>query len=119
MFIPFGTTQIWFYENVCILGTSMVMQHITLRGISEDRLKKPSSSAGKQRELPAYTSRNITDMLNMYLSYTTEATASNVTIVEKALDVRTPFPNIFGQELGITGNVSAKLRENGISKLLP
>lgn len=86
------------YQSItpsCNLGIRRLMQHITLRGIKEEKLKKSIENAGKQRELPAYRCDTIEEMLSMYLSYTTEATANNVTVVHSPLPVKTPFPKIF------------------------
>ncbi|CAG9820461.1 unnamed protein product [Phaedon cochleariae] len=95
----------------CDIGTYRMMQHVTLRGIPEDRLKKPETKAGKQRELPAYRCRTIEEMMAMYLSYSTQATASNVTVVHKGLDVRSTFPRVFRGEVGKDGVVSAFPRD--------
>ncbi|XP_057656516.1 protein misato isoform X1 [Diorhabda carinulata] len=86
------------YQSItpsCNLGIRRLMQHITLRGIKEEKLKKPMEKVGKQIELPAYRCNTIEEMLSLYLSYTTEATANNVTVVHSPLSVKTPFPKFF------------------------
>nr|XP_023030368.1 protein misato [Leptinotarsa decemlineata] len=98
----------------CTIGNYRVMQHVALRGIAEERLKKPLNQAQKQRELPAYRCDSIEEMLTLFLSYTSEATASNVTVVHKPLDVRNPFPRIFNRNIGQNGCVSEFERADGI-----
>ncbi|KAI4466956.1 mitochondrial distribution regulator misato [Holotrichia oblita] len=67
----------------CTIGTDRMMQLITLRGIPEDRLKKPYDKAGTQKDLPAYRCKNVNEMLNFYMSCTTFGTATNVTNISK------------------------------------
>lgn len=92
------------------------MQYVTLRGISEDKLKQPPDRAQKQQNLPGYECNSITEMLNLYLSYSTYATINNVTVVHKSLDVRTPFPRIFDSSINQDGYVSAIPRPQHLSK---
>lgn len=82
------------------------MQHITIRGIKEGQLKKPLDKAQKQRELPAYRANSIQEMMALYLAYTTDATANNVTVVQEALNVKSPFPQIFAKNIGKNGFIS-------------
>lgn len=96
-----------------MLGTSQVLQHITLRGIPEEKLKKPLEQAKGQKELPAYRCDTVANMLEMYLSYSTHATVSNVTTVRKPLSVNNPFPKIFNKDVGIHGEVY----ENDLSEM--
>lgn len=90
----------------CPLGTDRMMQHVTLRGIPESRLKKAPNVAGKQKDMPAYKYNTISEMLSYYYSCTLYATATNVTVVEKPLPVKTPFPKIFDKVLDVDGNVT-------------
>lgn len=101
----------------CTIGTERVMQHITLRGVPEDRLKRPLNEAKKQSDLPAYKMNTIQEMLNFYLACTTYASASNVTVVTKGLSTRTPFPNLFDERLNLYGNVSANARPTHLRKI--
>lgn len=94
----------------CSIGTDRVMQHITLRGIPENRLKRPPHEAKKQLDLPAYKTNSVQEMLSLYLSCSTYATASNVTVVNRGMSTRTPFPNLFDERLNGDGNVAASSR---------
>ncbi|CAG9854358.1 unnamed protein product [Phyllotreta striolata] len=96
----------------CHIGTRRAMQHITIRGIKEERLKKPLNKAEKQRELPAYRTKDIKEMMTMYLAYSTETTASIVTVGHEPLVVRSPFPQIFTKNLTSNGFLSNMRRSN-------
>ncbi|CAH0555750.1 unnamed protein product [Brassicogethes aeneus] len=88
----------------CEIGTDRQMQHITIRGIPESRLKGPPHNAEKQRDLPAFKCKTVSEMLTFYYQCTQYASATNVTSVQKALPVKTPFPKFFNQKLDFTGN---------------
>lgn len=94
------------------------MQFYTLRGISENRLKKPMKSAGKQKDMPAYSCKSVKDMLTFYMSCTNYACATDVTTLEKGLNVSLPFPKIFDEIVGINGNIQTEPRLLGIGKSL-
>lgn len=93
-----------------ILGSDRVIQHITLRGIDQQRLKGPFSHGNLQKDMPAYKCETVEEMLGFYLSCTTYATASNVTVVKKPLSVKQPYPNIFDSFVGVRGNICSKER---------
>ncbi|KAJ8962036.1 hypothetical protein NQ314_005818 [Rhamnusium bicolor] len=97
----------------CKIGTDKLIQYITLRGISDEKLKRPNQTE-KLRNTPAYKCDTITDMLNLYLSYATNAT-SNVTVVSKPLDVKPPYPNIFDKFINQNGYVSAEQRPEHVN----
>lgn len=89
------------------------MQHLTLRGIEESRLKST-----KQKDLAAYRCETAKEMLEFYLSCTTYATASHVTALKKPLSTRNPFPDIFDEWIGANGNVNAIARTKHTGKSL-
>ncbi|XP_017781412.1 PREDICTED: protein misato [Nicrophorus vespilloides] len=99
----------------CTIGSSRLMQLYTLRGVGANQLKKPSSVAGKQLDMPAYRCNTIDEMLSMYLAYTCHASASNVTSVSKGLQVKKPFPDIFDKRVGRNGNIIADDRNPDMS----
>ncbi|KRT83091.1 hypothetical protein AMK59_4292, partial [Oryctes borbonicus] len=94
----------------CSIGTDRMMQVITLRGIPEERLKKPFDRAGTQRDMPAYRCKNINEMLTFYMSCTTFATATSVTNISKGLIPNKPYPNFFDNKVGVSGNICSTLR---------
>lgn len=92
----------------CTLGTDKMMQIISVRGISEDRLKRSSydDKSKKQREMPAYRCETVQDMFTFYLSCTSYCTASNVCSIVTPVSVRKPFPNIFKDTtVGVNGDI--------------
>ncbi|XP_072393541.1 protein misato [Diabrotica undecimpunctata] len=110
------------YQSItpnCEIGTSRLMQHITLRGIREDKLKKAQNIAGKQRELPAYRCSSVNEMLALYLSYSTDATASNVTVADDPLTVKNPFPQIFKNNVGCHGYINENMSDNQRVESIP
>ncbi|KAJ8947875.1 hypothetical protein NQ318_010021 [Aromia moschata] len=92
----------------CEIGSENLIQYITLRGIKEEQLKQPPHLAQKQLKLPAYKCDSIASMLNMYLAYSTDFSISNVTAVNKPLNVATPYPRIFQAAAGRQANVSTR-----------
>ncbi|KAF2899962.1 hypothetical protein ILUMI_06229 [Ignelater luminosus] len=90
----------------CIIGTDKLMQTFTLRGIPEDRLKRPLQNAGKQKDMPAYRCNSVNEMLSLYLSCNYFISATNVTTVTKGLSVKTPYPSIFDPFVGTDGNIN-------------
>lgn len=104
----------------CTIGTNRVMQHLTISGISESKIKKPYNFAGKQKDMPAYKYNSVKEMLEYYLACTTYATASHVTAVEKPLTVKPPYPDIFDKIIGSDGNVNMNPRsDNTIIESVP
>lgn len=89
------------------------MQHLTLRGVCQSRLKSTN-----QQALPAYRCETVKDALEFYLACTTYATASHVTVLDKPLSTANPFPDIFDQSIGVDGNVNAIARMDHTSKII-
>lgn len=92
------------------------MQTFTLRGIPEDRLKRPLQNAGKQKDMPAYSCNSVNEMLSLYLSCNYFLSATNVTAVTKGLSVKTPYPSIFDPFVGSDGNINSTPRPEHLSK---
>lgn len=82
-----------------------MVQLYALRGISKEKLKKPSSSAGTQKDLPAYRCETVEEMLNFYLSCTTSLSLNDVTATCNGLAVGEPYPKIFDEFVGPNGGV--------------
>lgn len=73
-------------------------------------MKKPIQESKNQHKLPAYQCDSISEMLQMFYSYSTHATASSITVVQKPLDVRTPFPKFFSKFVHRDGNIGKKIQ---------
>lgn len=79
---------------------------MTLRGISEDRLKRPLKFAGAQKDMAAYNCNTIQEMLNLYLSCNYFLSRNHITTITKGLPVNTPYPNIFDKYVTTDGNIN-------------
>ncbi|KAK5649088.1 hypothetical protein RI129_003980 [Pyrocoelia pectoralis] len=89
----------------CTIGTDNLVQMFTLRGIPENRLKRPLPNANKQKLMSAYNCNSVNEMLNFYLSCNYYICLNNVTTVSQGMSVKTPFPNIFDEFVGNNGNI--------------
>jgi hypothetical protein len=70
----------------------------------------------KQEANPAYTCTSIQEMLSLFLSCCSYATASNVTSAYSPCNVTSPFPQIFSEFVGLDGSVSAEKRPETLGK---
>lgn len=99
----------------CTIGSDRLMQIISLRGIPESRLKRSFNTAGQQQNTPAYKCKTVNEMLSYYMSCTCYASATNITNIQKPLNVVKPFPNIFHSSVGIDGNIHPEPRPQNTS----
>ncbi|PSN51241.1 Protein misato [Blattella germanica] len=87
------------------------LQSVVLRGIPEGKLRSPQGDVRMQQDRnPAYTCANVQEMLNLFLSCCSYATASQVTAAQSPLKVLSPFPQIFSDFVGLDGSVNAVKR---------
>ncbi|XP_047117531.1 protein misato [Schistocerca piceifrons] len=82
------------------------IQSLTLRGVPATKLKR---SNGDPRS-PAYSCSSVQEMLSLFLSCCSYATASQVTTSEKPLAVTSPFPQFFSKMVTPNGSLSTKER---------
>ncbi|XP_015111222.1 protein misato [Diachasma alloeum] len=82
------------------------MQSVTLRGISEERLKRPLAEAKKQMGKAAYRCSTVHEMMSMYLAYSCHASATHLTTLKAGLKVSGPFPKVFGGNVHGNGDVA-------------
>lgn len=93
---------------------NVVMQSLALRGISEKRLKRPMQEAAKRQiENPAYKCSTVHEMMSLYLNYTCHSSASHLTNIEQALEIKDPYPRLFNNNVGHDGNLSNAIRTEG------
>lgn len=111
------TLKKYFVNTPFISGTERMMQILTLRGVSEDRLKRPPQKAGKQKGMAAYHCKTINEMLSLYVSCNSYNSATNVTSISQGLKVVSPYPKIFDGSVGVDGNITGVERLDRISKL--
>ena len=70
----------------------------------------------KQETNPAHTCTSIQEMLSLFLSCCSYATASHVTSAYSPCNVTSPFPQIFSDFIGLDGSVSTEKRQSHIGK---
>jgi hypothetical protein len=75
-----------------------------------------SDGSMKQVTNPAYTCTSIQEMLSLFLSCCSYATASHVTSAYSPCKVTSPFPQIFSEFVGLDGSVSTEKRHTQIGK---
>ncbi|OAD59046.1 Protein misato [Eufriesea mexicana] len=89
----------------CDVPMDKSMQSIVLRGISEERLKRPISHAMKQMSKPAYKCSTVHEMMMLYLSCTCHASATYLSNISSPLKIRPPYPTIFNNNICENGDV--------------
>lgn len=98
----------------CKIATDKLFQLITVRGIPESYLKAPLKQAKEQMNIPAYRCNNVKEMFELYFQANNFLSATNVTVCEKALELKTPFPSFFSDSLNKYGFVT---KENESKKV--
>ncbi|XP_045534228.1 protein misato [Papilio machaon] len=81
----------------CEIAPDKIFQLITIRGIEEYLMKRDERN-------PRYS--NIKEMFELYFQANHFLSATNVTICEKPLQIKPPFPNIFSDKLNKFGFVT-------------
>lgn len=90
----------------CNISMDRNMQSLALRGIPEDRLKRPMQEAQKQVSMPAYKCSTVHEMMSFYLACSCYASATHLTNIEAPLQIRDPYPNIFQDNVYKNGNIT-------------
>lgn len=89
----------------CKIATDKIFQLVTVRGIPESHLKAPVKEAKEQMNIPAYRCTNVEEMFELYFQANNFLSATNLTVCEKPLQLKTPFPKIFSSDLNKYGFV--------------
>lgn len=89
----------------CDIPMEKNMQSIALRGIPEERLKRPISNAMKQMSKPAYRCSTVHEMMTLYLACTCHASATYLSNVSSPLNIRPPYPRIFDNNVNENGDI--------------
>ncbi|CAD0198137.1 unnamed protein product [Chrysodeixis includens] len=92
----------------CKIATDKIFQLITVRGVPENYLKAPMKEAKEQMNIPAYRCTSVKEMFELYFQANNFLSATNVTVCDKPLEVKTPFPKFFGSELNKYGFVGSE-----------
>lgn len=97
----------------CKIASDKLFQLITVRGIPESYLKAPPKEAKEQMNLPAYRCNSVKEMFELYFQASNFLSATNVTVCGKALELKTPYPQFFSDNLdkyGFVKNDNSKER---------
>ncbi|XP_053602509.1 protein misato [Plodia interpunctella] len=87
----------------CKIATDKIFQLITVRGIPESYLKASMNEAKAQLNLPAYRCNNVKEMFQLFFQASNFLSATNITVCEKPLQLKTPYPKIFSDKLNRFG----------------
>ncbi|XP_014468077.1 PREDICTED: protein misato isoform X2 [Dinoponera quadriceps] len=82
------------------------MQSIALRGVPQDRMKRPIQQASRQISKPAYRCSSVHEMMTFYLACTCHASATYFTDVEAPLKIADPYPKIFDNNVTEDGSIA-------------
>ncbi|KAG7201912.1 hypothetical protein KM043_004623 [Ampulex compressa] len=91
----------------CDITMDKNMQSIVLRGIPEDRLKRPIQDASKQVAKMAYRCSSVHEMMTLYLASTCHASATYLSTITSPLKIKDPYPKIFNNDVTETGDIAA------------
>lgn len=91
----------------CNITGDQSMQSLALRGVAEERLKRPMSEAQKQMEKAAYKCSTVHEMMTMYLAYSCHASATYLMTAKAPLKVPVPYPRIFNDNVHENGDIAA------------
>ncbi|XP_076635548.1 misato mitochondrial distribution and morphology regulator [Colletes latitarsis] len=89
----------------CDISMDKNMQSIALRGVPEERLKRPLSQAMKQMAMPAYRCSTVHEMMMLYLACTCHASATYLSTISSPLKIKDPYPKIFNNDVTETGDI--------------
>ncbi|GBP63300.1 Protein misato [Eumeta japonica] len=101
----------------CKIATDKIFQIVTVRGLPESYLKAPPKEANKQQNLAAYRCNSIKEMFELYLQSTNFLSATNVEIVNKPINLKTPFPKIFSENLNRYGLIKNDIQQEPIESV--
>lgn len=90
----------------CEIAMDKSMQSIALRGVNEERLKRPIQQAKKQQRMPAYKCSSVHEMMTLYFACSCHATATHLTDVKTPMNIKEPFPKIFNKNVYSNGDIS-------------
>ncbi|KAM3962315.1 misato mitochondrial distribution and morphology regulator [Aphomia sociella] len=98
----------------CKIATDKIFQLITVRGVPESYLKPSLKEAKEQINLPAYRCNNVKEMFQLYFQASNFLSATNVTVCEKPLELKMPYPKIHSHNLNKYGFLKSVDRHENI-----
>ncbi|XP_037934888.1 protein misato-like [Teleopsis dalmanni] len=91
----------------CTIGTDYIIQSMCVRGIPNNRLKRPLAMAKKQMRMAAYKCDSVSEMFQLYLQCSHHASLAHVSSLSAPMPTRVPFPcEIFNESLNNMGFIS-------------
>lgn len=90
----------------CDVPADNSMQSIALRGISNERIKRPIHHAGKQISKPAYRCSSVHEMMTLYLTCACHASATHFSNIVAPLKIVDPYPSIFDNNVTENGDIA-------------
>jgi hypothetical protein len=97
----------------CNINMDNNMQSLVIRGIPENRLKRPMKEAKEQIEKAAYKCSTVHEMMSLYLDCSCHSSASYLISTEEVLKIKDPYPKIFNNMVQENGNISNTPRIGG------
>jgi Tubulin domain/Misato Segment II tubulin-like domain len=89
------------------IGENRIIQSVTLRGIDENRLKRPIKSARNQMKMSAYKCTSVSEMLQLYCQCNFHGSLTHASAFDTRMNILAPFPKEF---------FDAKLTKDGFLK---
>lgn len=98
--------DLWTSLTPCEISKDKSMQSLALRGVPEERLKRPMHEAKRQISLPAYRCSTVHEMMSLYLAASCYATATYLVTSEQPMKIKPPYPRIFNYNVYENGDVA-------------
>lgn len=100
----------------CNIPMDYDMRSLVLRGIPEERLKRPCHECPQQQlNKPAYKCSSVHEMMTFYLMCTSHASATYLSNIEAPLKIPLPYPRIFNNNVTEDGNITNCPVETGMT----
>ncbi|XP_051166015.1 protein misato [Leptopilina boulardi] len=101
----------------CEISTDKNYQSISLRGVPENRLKRPLNEAQNQLSKAAYKCSTVHEMMSLFFSCSCHASATYFTNISAPLTTKRPFPKIFNNQVMKNGNISDTPNNDGVESI--
>lgn len=88
------------------VGTDRIVQSVSVRGISEKRIKSlnPAKVVERQRKMAAYRCDSVSEMFQLYFQCSNYASLAHVSALQNGMPTKKPFPiERFDDRLNSTG----------------
>ncbi|XP_014224508.1 protein misato [Trichogramma pretiosum] len=96
----------------CKIDQDCSMHSVSLRGIPEDRLKRPLKDAANQMNKAGYRCSTVHEMMSLYLDSSCIRSGIHLTNTERPMIIKNPYPKIFESNVQQSGFLSDSPRPN-------